>query len=93
MLNIENRNIIPFSTTKCFRKKNKGYKKNNDIKRLHYHYLETYIKKFQVAHKLLPNIPTGNITELNEINYVRAKIVCNEISFLLNDPNKNTKSG
>ena len=43
--------------------------------------------------KLLPNIPTHDITELNELIYVGAKLVYDEIGVRLKNPNRNTKPG
>ena len=45
------------------------------------------------ANKLLPNIPIGNITELNELIYAGVKQVCDKISVPEGKLNINTKSG
>ena len=45
------------------------------------------------VNKLLPNIPAGNITELNELIYAGAKPVCDKISVPLRNKIRNTKSG
>ena len=45
------------------------------------------------VNKLLLNIPTGNITELNDLIYTRAKPVCDKIDIPIRNPNRNTKSG
>ena len=41
--------------------------------------------------KLLRNIPTDNITELNELIYTKAKLVCNKICVSRRNRNRNTK--
>ena len=43
--------------------------------------------------KLLPNIPTDNITELKELRYSGMKLVCDKISVPLRNSNRNTKPG
>ena len=43
------------------------------------------------VNKLLTIIPTGNITELNELIYSGAKLVCDTICIRLVNPSKNTK--
>ena len=45
--------------------------------------------------KLSKNVPTDNITELNNLIYVRTKLVRNKVGILLRDLNKirNTKAG
>ena len=58
---------------------------------------ETRLEKVKVetwkVTKLLPNIPTGNITELNEVIYTEMKLVCDKIGISHRSPNKTTKSG
>ena len=49
-------------------------------------------KKSQ-GNKLLPNIPTGNITELNELIYTGVKLACDKIDVPQSNPNRNTKLG
>ena len=43
--------------------------------------------------KLLPNIPTGNIIELDELIYAGEILFCDKIGVPLKNPNRNTKSG
>ena len=43
------------------------------------------------VNKLLPNIPTENITELNELIHARVKLVYDKIDAPLRNPNRNTK--
>ena len=43
------------------------------------------------VNKLYPNIPTSNITELNELTYERAKLVWDKIGIPLKNPNRNIK--
>ena len=43
--------------------------------------------------KLLINIPTNNITELNELIYARAKLTSDKINVPQRKPNKNIKLG
>ena len=43
------------------------------------------------VNKLLTNIPTGNTTELNELIYIRTKLVCDKIDVPLRNVNRNTK--
>ena len=54
-------------------------------------------KKFSLetekVNEFWPNIPTGNITELNELIYAGAKLVCNEVSVPRRNQNRNTKPG
>ena len=38
--------------------------------------------KKQKVNELLTNIPTGNITELNELIYINAELFCDEIDVL-----------
>ena len=40
------------------------------------------------VNKLLPNIPTGNITEINEPIYAWVKLVGDKIGITLRNPNK-----
>ena len=40
------------------------------------------------VNKLLPNSPTGNITELNELFYTWAKLICNKIGVPGGNPTK-----
>ena len=44
------------------------------------------------VNKLLPNIPTGNITELKVLVYARAKLVCDKIGIPQRNPDRNIKS-
>ena len=44
-------------------------------------------------YKLLPNILTDNIAELNKLIYAGVKLVCDRIRVLLRKPNRNTKPG
>ena len=44
------------------------------------------------VNKLLPNILTDNITELNELIDAGMKLVCDKISVPQRNPNRNTKS-
>ena len=45
--------------------------------------LESRLKKVMVetekVYKLLPNIPTSNITELKDLIHMRAKLICDKI--------------
>ena len=41
--------------------------------------------------KLLPNIPTDNITEQNDLIHARAKLIIDKIDVPLRNPNRNTK--
>ena len=43
------------------------------------------------ANKLLINIPSGNIIELNKLIYAEAKLVCQKIGISLKNSNKNLK--
>ena len=43
--------------------------------------------------KLLSNIPTGDIIELNELIYAGARLVCKRIGILLRNLKRNTKPG
>ena len=40
------------------------------------------------VNKLIPNIPTGNITELNELSYTEAKLVCDKNRCSSKEPEK-----
>ena len=44
------------------------------------------------VNKLLPNIPMDNITELSELIYAGAKLVCDKIGVPQGNPNRNTRS-
>ena len=43
------------------------------------------------VYKLLPNIQTDNISELNELIYSGAKLVCDNIGIHLRNSNRNIK--
>ena len=43
------------------------------------------------VNKLLPNIPTDNITELKQLIYAGAKLVCDKIDDPLSNLNRNAK--
>ena len=45
------------------------------------------------VNKLLPNIPTGNVTELNNVIYRGVKLVCDKIGIAQGNLNRNTKPG
>ena len=45
------------------------------------------------VNKLLPNIPTSNVTELNKLIYAGVKLVCDKIGIPQRNPNKNIKPG
>ena len=45
------------------------------------------------VNKLLPNIPTSNITKLNVLTYAEPKLVSDKIGVPQRNPNRNTKSG
>ena len=56
-------------------------------------YWKKVLVETEMVNKLLPNIPTGNITELNELVYAGVKLVSDKISKHLRNLNKNTKPG
>ena len=45
------------------------------------------------VNQLLLNILTGNLTELNELIYAGAKLVCDKIGISLRNQKRNIKSG
>ena len=49
--------------------------------------------KTKKVNKVLPNIPTGNIAELNEQIYAVTELACDEIGVPRRNANKNTKHG
>ena len=56
-----------------------------------------YCKKEKIetekVNKSLANIPTGYITELNELIYAGEKLLCDKIGVPLRNLNRNTKPG
>ena len=49
--------------------------------------------KTDTVNRLLTNIPTGSISELNKLIYTEAKVVCDKIIIPQRKLNKNTKPG
>ena len=49
--------------------------------------------KLEKVNKLLPNIPTNNMTELNELIFAGGKLASDKTGVLLRSPNRNPKPG
>ena len=55
--------------------------------------LEKAKEETEKVNRLLPNIPTVNISEINQLIYSGAKLVCDKIGISRRNPNRNTKPG
>ena len=51
------------------------------------------MSKIMIIIIIVINIPTDNITELNDLIYPGAKLINNKINTSLSNPNRNTKPG
>ena len=49
--------------------------------------------ELEKLNKLVPYISTGNFTEVNELIYAGAGLVCDEIGVPITNPKRNTKTG
>ena len=54
---------------------------------------KTFRIETEIINHILPNIPTNNITELNELFYARAKLVCETIRICSKSTKKQSKPG